>query len=217
MRRNHVYTPDGVKVVVDLEDPLLMERMEAQLIEPYRSLIESSWLEGSKKSGQASMEERVKKYLERLGTMLLQDPGDYVILTESMQKRIAQRETELADYLEAKPQMRTKRVYQKRCTQVPRSQKLRHIQQQFPKASIEWCRVDTENVFVSGEVTYRISHPDYLPQKLSGDIYYPMDRVACVRWNGAHRFYTQGLDPIPDHQIIRLAIPGCGAENRTEE
>lgn len=136
---------------------------------------------------------------------------------DGMQKRIAQRETELADYLEAKPQMRTKRVYQKRCNQIPRSQKLRHIQQQCPKATIEWCRVDTENVFVSGEVTYRISHPDYLPQKLSGDIYYPMDRVACVRWNGAHRFYTQGLDPIPDNQIIRLAIPDCGAENRMEE
>ena len=217
MRRNHIYTPDGVKVAVDLKDPQLMEHMEASLIAPYRSLIEANWLEGSRKSGQASMEERVKKYLERLGTMLLQDPGNYVILTESMQKRIAQRETELADYLEARPQERTKRVYQKRCNQIPRSHKLRNIRQQFPSAVIEWLRVDTESVFSIGKTSYRIDHPDYRPQKLSGDVYYPMDRVACVRWNGAQHFYTQGLDPIADNQMICLAIPDCGAKNRMEE
>lgn len=217
MRRNHVYTPDGVKVAVDLEDPQLIEHMDSVLIAPYRSLIEANWLDSGRKTGQVSMEERVKKYLERLGTMLLQDPGNYVILTESMQKRIAQRETELADYLEAKPQERTKRVYQKRCNQIPRSHKLRHIRQQFPLADIEWLRVDTENVFSIGKVPYRIDHPDYHPQKLTGDVYYPMDRVACVKWNGTCRFYTQGLDPISDNQITCLAIPDCGAENRMEE
>ena len=217
MRRNHVYTPDGVKVAVDMEDPHLIEHMQSSLIEPYRSLIESNWLDSGKKSGQSSMEERVKKYLERLGTMLLQDPGDYVILTESMQKRIAQRETELADYLEAKPQMRTKRVYQKRCNEIPRSQKLRQIQQQFPRASIEWLRVDTENDFMAGNTLYRIDHPDYKPQRLAGDVYYPMDRIACVHWGGTRRFFTQGLDPISENQIICLAIPDRGAENRMEE
>ena len=213
MRRNNIYTPDGIKVTVDLEDPKLIQHLEDNLIAPYQELIENNWLDSGKKKGTLSMEERVKKYLERLGTMLLQDPGEYVILTDSMQRRIAMRETELADYLEDKPQSRSKRVYRMKETSVPRSQKLREIQIEFPGKQIDWRIVDTEGVFEADGIRYRIDHPDYAPVKLSGDLYYPLDAVGVLRLGTETLFFTQTLDKIQETQITCLAIPDRGTEN----
>ncbi len=74
MRRNCVYTPDGVKVTVNLDDPNLMQFLQEHRLDPYLPLIESGWLDASKKNGFTTLEDRIKKYLERLTTLLLQDP-----------------------------------------------------------------------------------------------------------------------------------------------
>ena len=218
MRRNHVYTPDGVKVDVNLDDPQLMQTMEDSLIAPYLDLIEKNWLDSGRKSNGVSMEERIKRYLERLATLLVHDPGEYVILTDSMQRRIARREMELADYLEATPASRSKRVYQKRETGLPRSSRLQMIRAWYPGAGLEWIPVDTDGCFHLDGKTYRVSHPAYEPVKLAGDLYYPMDSIGVLSCEGTRHCFTQALDEIEDALITCPAIPDCGHDlNKTEE
>lgn len=195
-----------------------MQHMEQQLIEPYRELIENNWLDSGKRKGTLSMEERVKRYLERLGTMLLQDPGEYAILTDSMQRRIAMRETELADYLEEKPQTRSKRVYRMKEADVPRSHKLREIQHRYPGKQLLWLIVDTEGMFETDGIRFRIDHPGYAPVKLTGDLYYPMDTIGVMKLDDRMVFFTQALDEVQESQLTCLAIPDRGTENiETEE
>lgn len=209
MRKNNVYTPDGVKVSVDLNDPRLKQHVEQTMIAPYRELIETGWLDQGRKRNGVSIEEKIKKYLERLGTLLLHDPGEYVILTDAMQHRIAARETQLADYLEETPLHRTKRVYRLKEKGIPKSDRMKRVCQQYPGASITWLRVDTENVFVWKEKRYRIDHPDYAPVRLACDVYYPMDRIGILLWQGNLHCFTQKLDEILGSQVTCLATPDC--------
>lgn len=215
MRRSQVYTPDGKKVTLNLSVPHLAQHIEQELIEPYKDLIEANWLSG-KKQGFSSMEDRLKKYLERLGTLLIQDPGEHVILTDSMQRRIAMRETELTDYMEDRPRTRSKRVYQRKNSAASSTERLRQLRQQYPGGRLTCTRVDTEGVFQLDGQTYRVTHPAYAPIQLSGDVYYPMDRIEALQWRDQFLFFTQSLEPIEEHHITRLAIPDRGAE-RTEE
>ena len=218
MRRNHVYTPDGVKVAVNLDDPELMQTVEDSLIAPYKDLVEKNWLDSGRRSSGISMEERIKRYLERLATLLVHDPGKHTILTDSMQRRIARREMELADYLEATPASRSKRVYQKKETGLPRSIRLQRIRARYPGASLVWIPVDTDGCFRLDGETYRVSHPAYEPVKLAGDLYYPMDSIGVLCCEGARHCFTQVLDEIEDALITCPAIPDCGLElNKMEE
>lgn len=212
VRRNHVYTPDGVKVALNLDDPGLMQTVEDFLIAPYRDMIEKNWLDSGKRSGGVSMEERVKRYLERLATLLLHDPGKHVILTDSMQRRIARREMELAEYLEATPASRSKRVYQKKETGIPRSVRLQTIHTKYPGADLQWIPVDTDGVFYAGGDKYIVSHPAYAPVQLAGDVYYSMDSIGVLLFDGALHYFTQALDEVEAAQITRLAIPDCGID-----
>lgn len=216
MRRSQVYTPDGVKVTLDLGDPQLSQHIEQELIEPYKDLIEASWLVG-KKHGVSFMEDRIKKYLERLGTLLLQDPGEHVILTESMQRRIAMRETELTDYLEDKPLARSKRVYQRRNNPVSSGERLRRLRQQYPGGYLTCTYVDTEGVFHLNGQSFRVTHPVYAPVQLSDDVYYPSDRVVALRWKDQLLFFTQSLEPIQEHYITRLAISDRETQRMEEQ
>lgn len=215
MRRSQVYTPDGEKVTLDLNDPQLPQHIEQELIEPYKDLIEANWLSG-KKQGFSSMEDRIKKYLERLGTLLIQDPGEHVILTDSMQRRIAMRETELTDYMEDRPRTRSKRVYQRKNSAASRGERLRQLRQQYPGGRLTCTRVDTEGVFHLDGQPFRVTHPAYAPIQLSGDVYYPMDRIEALRWREQLLFFTQSLEPIEDHYITRLAIPEREAQRMEE-
>ncbi len=216
MRRSQVYTPDGVKITLDLGDPQLAQHIEQELIEPYKDLIEANWL-GGKKHGFSFMEDRIKKYMERLGTLLIQDPGEHVILTASMQRRIAMRETELTDYMEDKPHARSKRVYQRRSSAVSTGERLRHLRQQYPGGYLTCTYVDTEGIFHLNGQPFRVTHPVYAPVQLSDDVYYPADRIAALRWKDRLLFFTQSLEPIQERYITRLAIPDREAERMEEQ
>ena len=218
VRRNHIYTPDGVKVALNLDDPGLKRTVEESLIAPYRDMIEKNWLDSGKRSSVVSMEERVKRYLERLATLLLHDPGEHVILTDSMQRRIARREMELAEYLEATPAARSKRVYQKKETGIHRSVRLQTLHTKYPGAVLQWIPVDTDGVFCLNGDKYLVFHPAYAPVQLAGDVYYPMDSIGVLLFDGALHYFTQALDEIEEAQMTRLAIPDCGINlTQTEE
>ncbi len=209
MRRNCVYTPDGVKVTVDLDDPNLMQFIQEHLLDPYLPLIESGWLDASKKNGFTTLEDRIKKYLERLATLLLQDPGKYAILTESMQRRIAVREMELTDYMEEKPRTRTKRVYQMKVKSTPRSEKLHRIRAQHPGTQLCWQRVDVDGFFLWEGRRYQVTHPAYTPIQLTCDLYYPMDRIVIQYGQGELHFYTDSIDLIEPHHVMCVDSSPC--------
>lgn len=206
MKRNVVYTPDGEKREIDDQAPDLMRMVETLFIAPYRDFILNNWLDNGKDMSD-SMELRIKRYLDRLGSILLSDPGKYVILGERMQRRIAQRELPLADYVEAVPISKPDRVYRRRDKAVTREQRLKQLKTQYPGMEISWYRVDTDGRFRVDGVMHRVSHPAYHAVELAGDVYYPMDRIGVMQWEHGTAYLTQSLEVVPRDMVQRFAVP----------
>ena len=214
MKRNVVYTPDGEKREIDDQAPDLMRLVETLFIEPYRDYILNNWLDSGKDMSD-SMELRIKRYLDRLGSILLSDPGKYVILGERMQRRIAQRELPLAEYAEAVPVSKPDRVYRRRDKAVTREQRLKQLKTQYPGMEITWYRVDTEGRFQVDGVTHRVSHSAYQAVELAGDVYYPMDRIGVMQWEHGTAYLTQSLEVVPRDMVQRFAVPVVEKEEST--
>lgn len=206
MKRNVVYTPDGEKREIDDQATDLMRMVETLFIAPYRDYILNNWLDNGKDMSD-SMELRIKRYLDRLGSILLSDPGKYVILGERMQRRIAQRELPLAEYAEAVPVSKPDRVYRRRDKAVTREQRLKQLKTQYPGMEITWYRVDTDGRFQVDGVTHRVSHPAYQAVELAGDVYYPMDRIGVMHWEHGTAYLTQSLEVVPRDMVQRFAVP----------
>lgn len=206
MKRNVVYTPDGEKREIDDQAPDLMRMVETLFIAPYRDYILNNWLDNGKDMND-SMELRIKRYLDRLGSILLSDPGRYVILGERMQRRIAQRELPLAEYAEAVPVSKPDRVYRRRDKAVTREQRLKQLKTQYPGMEITWYRVDTDGRFQVDDVMHRVSHQAYQAVELAGDVYYPMDRIGVMQWEHGTAYLTQSLEVVPRDMVQRFAVP----------
>lgn len=214
MKRNVVYTPDGEKREIDDQAPDLMRLVETLFIEPYQDYILNNWLDNDKDMSD-SMELRIKRYLDRLGSILLSDSGKYVILGERMQRRIAQRELPLAEYTEAVPVSKPDRVYRRRDKAVTREQRLKQLKTQYPGMEITWYRVDTDGRFQVDGVMHRVSHPAYQAVGLAGDVYYPMDRIGVMQWEHGTAYLTQSLEVVPRDMVQRFAVPVVEKEEST--
>lgn len=202
---------------VILNDPGLARIIEKELIQPYEQLILDNWLDGGKGRDSVSMEYGIKRYLDRLGTMLLKGPGDHGILTERMQRRLAARELPLSPQASAADIIKTNRSYRKRGHGPLRSRKLAALCKENPGAEIHWLRVDTEGCFRMGPIAYRVSHSAYAPVQLAADAFYPMDQVGAVlSGDGKNvRYYTQALDLIAPNEVA--ALPNQGEKENTND
>lgn len=205
MRKNSVYTPDGILKTFDLSAADLQRQIEAECILPYESLLLDNWLDPSPHRQSASMEHKVKNYLDRLGSLLLHNCNQYGILTERMQRRLTERERCLDLALEQPEVMQSKRVY-KRKPDLTRDKRLTEFSAAFPNSKLSWRRVDTDGCFDFDGVRYRVSHPAYDPISLPQDIFYPMDRIGVILDQGRMHYYTQAMEQIAPEHITRLLM-----------
>ena len=211
MRKNEAYTPDGVRVALDLNAPDLIQQADDALLIPFREWLEQNWLDTGKRGSAASAETRVKRYLERVGTLLLNDPGQYVILTDRTRRRIAQREIPLSSRIEPSAKPGCRRVYRVRQGTRERTARWKALLRACPDVRIEWRRVDTEGCFLYRGRAMRVTHPLYQGIELEADTFYPVDRIGIARCEGRPRFFTPELDEL--HEIAPLQhLPQSGKE-----
>ena len=87
-----------------------------------------------------------------------------------------------------------------------RRQKIEQVKREYDIASLESCRVDTDNVFMFHGKYYRIPHDNesYAGKVLrDGDIIFDMDRVMCAEnKDGIIFFFDMNMEPVYDIEQI---------------
>lgn len=75
------------------------------------------------------------------------------------------------------------------------------------KYTVDHCGVNTDNVFVWDEITYRIdnSAEQYRPKRTAVGMLYDMDKILCVRTYDGIYFFDMAADPLDKEKIKKIS------------
>lgn len=180
----------------------MCETLYEKLVKPFEPFFESAWLTGT------MIEDKVKDYLDYIGTLMIRRPDKHNVLSPVKQTGIKKMEVSIIslDHLPQRITPADKKILRKKAKRKTRMERMNKIKKAHPDGEISFCNVDTENHFTYRGIEYVINQAAtaYRGIETKEGTFYPITKIMVVSTGKDLSFFDENLDRV-DKSMISAA------------